>query len=192
MRPHIERPNTLTNRLVAAAALLAGVGLLYGLIGGLEDSDVERGPAAAQRGYFATDATLTEMGPTGRPRFVVHAREIEQQLGDQSVVFSDVVLDYRTEDLGTWHVTALSGRMPQDRKSLMLSGDVTVTGAEDRGGAVIRTQAVAYDIDGGIVKTSEPVTVRFGLHEIEALGLVAMLDSGTVRLESNVNGRFIP
>jgi LPS export ABC transporter protein LptC len=192
MRPAHQRARVLTDRLVAAAAGLAGLVLVYGLFGGWDESDVEHGPTAPPRGYFATDATLTEMGANGRPRFIVHAREIEQQLGDESVLFTDVALDYRAKDLGNWHVTALEGHMPQDRKSLLLSGDVTITGAADRGGAVIRTDKVAYDIDRGVVQTAEPVAIRFGAHELNARGLHAMLNTGALRLESDVNGRFIP
>jgi len=192
MRPAHQRTHVLTGRLVALAAFVAGLALLYGLFGGWDESDVVHGPAAAPRGYFATDATMTEMGANGRPRFIVHARQIEQQLADQSVLFTDVALDYKAKDLGNWHVTALNGRMPQDRKSLFLSGGVAITGAEDRGGAVIHTDKVAYDIDDGVVQTAEPVEVRFGAHEIHARGLRAMLNTGTLRLESDVNGRFIP
>jgi LPS export ABC transporter protein LptC len=192
MRSAHQRARVLTDRLVASAAGIAGLALLYGLVGGWDESDVERPPAAAPRGYFATDATMTEMGANGRPRFIVHAREIEQQLSDQSVLLSDLSLDYLTKDQGTWHVTALNGRMPEDRKSLLLSGDVTITGAADRGGAIIRTDQVNYGIDDGIVQTAEPVTVRLGAHEINARGLRAMLNAGTLRLESNVHGRFIP
>lgn len=192
MRPADQRTRALIDRLVAPAAGVAGLALVYGLFGGWNESDVERGPATPPRGYFATDATMTEMGANGRPRFIVHAREIEQQLSDQSVLFTDIALDYRAKDLGDWHVTALKATMPQDRKSLFLSGDVTITGAADRGGAMIRTDKVAYDIDDGVVQTAEPVAVRFGAHELSARGLHAMLNTGTLRLESDVNGRFIP
>jgi LPS export ABC transporter protein LptC len=192
MRPPHQRARALSNRVIALAAGCAALVMLYGLVGGWDESDVERGPATAPRGYFATDATMTEMGPDGRPRFVVHAREIEQDLSDKSVQFTDVKLDYKAKDLGNWHLTALKGAMPEDRKSLLLAGDVTITGAADRGGAVIRTDEVDYDIDNGIVQTDEPVSIRVGRHDLNAVGLRAMLNEGTLRLESKVNGRFTP
>jgi LPS export ABC transporter protein LptC len=192
MRPPHQRARVLTDRVVALAAVAAALAMLYGLVGGWDDSDVEHSPAAAPRGYFATDATMTEMGADGRPRFVVHAREIEQNLGDQSVQLKDVTFDYLAKDVGNWHLTALNGSMPEDRKSLFLSGDVTITGAADRGGAVIRTDKVNYDIDDGVVQTAEPVSVRVGAHDLNARGLRAMLNAGTLRLESDVNGRFTP
>jgi LPS export ABC transporter protein LptC len=192
MRPHHPRARVLTDRLIALAAAAAALAMLYALVGGWGESDVDLLPAAAPRGYFATDATMTEMGADGRPRFVVHAREIEQDLADQSVQFKDVTLDYKAKDFGNWHLTALKGSMPEDRKSLFLAGDVTITGAADRGGAVIRTDKVDYDIDDGVVQTAEPVSVRVGAHDLKATGLRAMLNAGTLRLESNVNGRFTP
>lgn len=192
MRPPHQHARVLTNRVIALAAACAALAMLYGLVGNWDASDVELRPAAAPRGYFATDATMTEMGADGRPRFVVHAREIEQDLSDKSVQFKDVTLDYTAKDLGIWHLTALNGSMPEDRKSLFLAGDVTITGAAERGGAVIRTDKVDYDIDDGIVQTAEPVSVRVGKHELNARGLRAMLNAGTLRLESKVNGRFTP
>ena len=42
------------------------------------------------------------------------------------------------------------------------------------------------------MQTAEPVTVRFGSHELRGRGLRADLNTGTLRLESNVNGRFTP
>jgi LPS export ABC transporter protein LptC len=192
MRSAAQRRSVLTQRLTALAASGAGLVLLYGLFVERDESDVEQGPAVAQRGYYVTDATLTEMGPNGRPRVVVHAKTIEQQLNDQSVQLSDLVLDYTTQDFGPWHLTARNGHMPSDRQSLLLTGDVTITGQQPRGAAVIRTDHLAYHIDSSVVETADPVAVRFGAHELNARGLRAVLNAGTLKLESNVNGRFTP
>jgi LPS export ABC transporter protein LptC len=138
------------------------------------------------------DATLTEMGKDGRPRVIVHAVNIEQQLSDQSVRMSQLELDYRTKESGNWHVTAREGDMPADRKSIQLSGDVAITGVESRGEALIRTERLSYDIDDAIVQTEDPVSVRFGPHLLKARGLRAELNAGTLKLESDVNGHFAP
>ena len=174
------------------AAGAAGLSMLYGLFGGREDHDITLGEPETQRGYYLSGATLTEMGADGRPKFIVRARTIEQRLSDQSVQLSDLALDYRTTDFGPWHVTAREGFMPPDRQSLQLAGDVTITGAEARGQATIRTEHLAYDVERGIVQTADPVAVRFGSHVLNARGLRAELNAGTLRLESDVNGRFVP
>jgi LPS export ABC transporter protein LptC len=192
MRPAAKRKRSLTRRLTVVLTGVAGFALLYVLLAGRDESDVELGDAADQRGYYMSGATLTEMGPDGKPRVVVRADTIEQQLADQSVDLSDLDLDYRTKDFGVWHVTALSGHMPSDRQSIDLSGSVKITGEQSGKDATILTERVSYDIDRGIVQTRDPVTVHFGSHELKARGLHAELNAGTLRLESNVNGRFVP
>jgi LPS export ABC transporter protein LptC len=191
MRSAAKR-RVLKRRIVTIASSVAGLALLYGLLSGHEESDAEFGNASAQRGYYMNDATLTEMGKDGRPRVIVHAVNIEQQLSDQSVRMSQLELDYHTKESGNWHVTAREGAMPADRKSIQLSGDVAITGVESRGEALIRTERLSYDIDDAIVQTEDPVSVRFGPHLLKARGLHAELNAGTLKLESDVNGHFAP
>jgi len=192
MRLAAQSPDALRKRLTAAAAFVAALALLYGLLGGRDSSDFESGTAQVDRGYYLTDATLTEMGQDGKPRVVVRARSIEQQLPDQSVQLADVRLDYAAQQSGLWKVTAERGHMTPDYNTLQLAGDVRVTGAEERGAAVITTDELSYDTRANFVQTAQPVTVRFGPHELNARGLRADLNKGTLQLESNVNGRFTP
>jgi len=57
---------------------------------------------------------------------------------------------------------------------------------------VIRTDELAYDSTTSVVQTAEPVTLQFGQHRLEGRGLRAALKEGTLKLESNVHGRFTP
>jgi LPS export ABC transporter protein LptC len=193
MRSAADRARQLTQRAITIAALLAGAAMLFGALIGDEDVR-ENGPAADQRGYYLADATLTELGADGRPRVVVHARSIEQQLSDESVQLSNLTLDYATTQRGTWHVTADRGRMPRDRESLLLAGNVRVEGTAERARehAVILTDELAYDTQANVIQTAAPVAVQFGPHELHGRGLRVGLNEGKLRLESNVNGRFTP
>ena len=58
-------------------AVVAGGATLLNLLAGSPDELTEAEAAAAERGYYLNDATLTELGPDGRPRVVVRARSIE-------------------------------------------------------------------------------------------------------------------
>ena len=182
----------LKDRLLPLAASLAGVGVLYGLLAGRGDEGVETGEARPPRGYYLRGATLTELGVDGRPRVVLRADEIEQQTSDQSVRLDALTMDYSTTDSGTWTVTAEHGRMPPDRGSIILTGDVTLTGREQRGTAVIRTDRLTYDTVANLISTSEPVDVQIGAHRLSGRGLRADLNAGTLRLESGVHGQFNP
>lgn len=194
MRSPADRARQLTQRALTFAALLAGGAMLLGMLVGNDDAATEAQSAAEERGYYLNDATLTEMGVDGKPRAVVRARTIEQQLSDESVHLVDLALDYSTQQRGLWHVTAERGRMPRDRGSLLLSGNVRVAGTSTGAGsdAVILTDHLAYDTQANVIQTTAPVAVQFGPHELHGRGLHVALNDGTLRLESNVNGRFTP
>jgi LPS export ABC transporter protein LptC len=192
MRPAAAGTSRLTRWVIGITATVAGVATAYNLLLGGGGDDVESDPWQEQRGYYLSDATLTELGVDGKPRVVVQARSIEQQLRDQSVVLQDLELDYSTTQAGTWKVTADRGRMPPERNSIQLFGDVTVTGREARGSAIIRTERLAYDTAANLIQTSDPVRIQVGAHELHGRGLRVDLNKGTLRLESSVNGTFKP
>ena len=76
------------------------------LLAGRGGDEPQTTDAEERRGYYLTDATLTEMGADGTPRLVVRAKNIEQQLSDQSVLLTDLKLDYRTDTNDIWTVTS--------------------------------------------------------------------------------------
>ena len=190
MRPVAPRTPSSGQRLIVVVSALAGTVLLFELLAGRGREQIGPTPTEERRGYYMEDATLTEMGPDGKPRIVVHARNIEQQLADDSVVLSDLRLDYTTSKAGRWNVTAETGRMPRDRSSLILTGNVTVTGSEDQGAPVIVTDRLTYDTAADYIQTPEFVSIHFGNHVLGGRGMRVNLNAGTLRLESNVNGRF--
>jgi len=192
MRSAAQRARLLRQRLLTSVAIVAGAWLAYGVLAGGDHDEFEAAGPDDERGYYVNSAKLTEFGPDGAPRIVLHADTIEQRLTDQSVLLSDLKLDYRTAEAGVWTVTAAQGRMPVAATALLLSGDVQVTGREERGAAVIRTDQLSYDTVTSVIQTAEPVEVDFGAHHLEARGLRVVLNDGTLRLESNVHGRFVP
>jgi len=194
MRSAADRTRQLIQRIVTMVAVVAGGATLLNLLAGSPDELTEAEAAAVERGYYLNDARLTELGADGRPRVVVRASSIEQHLADQSVHLARIELDYTTQKQGEWRVTADRGRMPSDRGSLLLAGNVLVVGAAERsaGQAIIRTDELAYDTRTNVVQTAAPVTVDIGPHQLRGRGMRVGLNQGTLRLESNVNGQFIP
>lgn len=193
MRSASGRARLLIQRAGAVLAMLAGVAVLFTLLA-RRDESIEADEARDDRGYYLADATLTELGPDGRPRIVVRARSIDQNLADESVALHQLELDYTTLQAGKWHVTADRGHLARDQDTLRLAGNVRVAGSAGPGGAraLVLTDELAYDTRANLVYTAAPVAVQFDAHRLDGRGLRVALDDGTLRLESNVNGTFNP
>ena len=194
MRSAAGRARLLTQRVVTFAAIMAGGALLFGLFAGRDDDETATETAPDERGYYVSDARLIELGTNGKPRVVVRARSIEQQVADESVRLDDLQLDYTTTREGAWHVTADRGRMASDQTSIQLAGNVRVAGSPESSGAgaTIVTDELDYDTRANVVQTASPVAIQFGTHQLHGRGLRVALNDGILRLESNVNGTFSP
>ena len=68
MRPAARSTEARNQRLITTAAFIAGCALLYGLLGGRDNDYLETATPEDDRGYYLTDATLTEIGTDGAPR----------------------------------------------------------------------------------------------------------------------------
>jgi LPS export ABC transporter protein LptC len=194
MRSAAQRTHELIRRGVTMAAIVAGAASLLHILSGGRDDAENADAAPDERGYYLSEARLTELGADGKPRVVVRAHSIEQQLPDQSVRLAQLELDYNTARQGQWRVTADNGRMPSDRSTLLLTGNVRVAGSAEPGAgeAVIRTDELSYDTRADVIQTAAPVTVEFGPHVLRGRGMRVGMNQGTLRLESNVNGQFKP
>lgn len=180
---------TRSRRLSVLLAVVGALLLTWQLFAEREQDGIEQVEARDERGYYLDTATLTEMGPEGRPKVVIKARLIEQLRVDDSIAMHDLAIDYATDGAGPWTMTARHGRMPADRNSVLLSGDVILRG---RDGAVVRTDLLNYDTVADLVSTAEPVTIEFGAHRLDARGLRADLNAGNLQLESAIHGVFKP
>jgi LPS export ABC transporter protein LptC len=192
VRPPADRSTLAGQWFVGVLAALAGLGLLYAMLTDRGREEPAAANAEERRGYYLSDATLTEMGADGQPRLAVRAKQIEQQLADESVRLETLKLDYRTESDGLWTVTADAGRMPPDRGSLLLSGNVVVQSRDSARGPEVHSETLAYDTRTNTISTSDIVNIRFGHNDLRGRGLEADLNTGKLRLESNVDGRFVP
>lgn len=151
-------------------------------------------PDEVDPGYSARDARIIETGDDGRPRYWLEADLIEQPPDDLTVTLTRPALRYFDAGGGAWRARARTGTVPPGRDVIELNGDVQVDGALPGGGAPahIETSHLAFDTAKEVASTRAPVTIDWSGHRLAARGLTADLKAETLRLESNVHGRFVP
>ncbi len=144
--------------------------------------------------YYLNDAVLTDYGPDGAPSVRIQAARIDQVGRGDQVALHDVHVTYAAPAGESWVLTGQQAQIEPGGKAVDVRGDVQLRGVDPNrpGTAIIRSDRMRYDVADAIASTPDDVRIEFGAETLSARGLVADLKRRTVRLESNVNGRFLP
>lgn len=138
-------------------------------------------------GYYLNDAVMTDYDRNGDPSVKIAARRINQIDHGDEVELHDIRVDYRTTGGDSWVLNGDLAHVEPGGTVIDVTGNVRLQGA-----ALIRTDRMSYDTAAGIASTASDVVIEFADQLLTARGLIANFRTRTVRLESRVNGRFIP
>jgi LPS export ABC transporter protein LptC len=143
-------------------------------------------------GYYLKHAVLTEYDTAGVPTIRMEAERIDQIDQSSEVVLTNVTVHYQSPSGQAWVLVGDTAHVQSAGKIIDVSGNVKLTGdpTAHAGPAVIHSDTLSYDVPESTVSTKSDVRVDFGLHTLNARGLVANLKDRTIHLESKVNGRF--
>lgn len=198
------------SRPLAYLAVIAVVAAAY-FIGRLGRGDNGTDEAARQTpdpGYAARDAEIIETGYDGRERYRLNAKVIRQQTESGVIELEQLEMNYHpgaqpgvagesrpaAADQEVWHLASDHGLVRADGDDVELRGNVRVTGSTPGSGAPLSltTSELRINTPTEFIETRAPVEVTFSGQNWSAKGLTADLKAGTVRLESEVHGKFAP
>jgi LPS export ABC transporter protein LptC len=194
-----------------ALGYLLGIAIIAGayFIGhaGRDDNAADANRTLPDPGYAAIDAQVIETGYDGRERYRLNAKVIRQQ-GESGVIDLETLdMDYHPDaqsDLPgekpvsgkaaaeVWHLKSDRGQVRADGDDVQLNGNVVVTGQAPGSDAplVLTTDNMRINTPTEFIETRAPVKLRWAGRELDAIGMQADLKAGTLRLESDVHGRF--
>jgi len=183
----------LITRLLLLAAFIALLAVVFRATD--EDGGADQAAAAAeQTGYYLRDALVTEYGEDGQVRIEVAARSATENVVDSSIALDTVSVNYFALPGQRWRLTADGGSARPGLDTVELFGNVVMTGGRQSlpEPAVVRTERLTLDVRTEQAVTDAPVTLGFGPYSIASTGMRADLKAETLRLESKVNGLFVP
>jgi len=157
-------------------------------------SDQSATKAADSPGYYLKNAILTDYDAAGDPSIKIEAERIDQIGHSNEVALINVQVNYQVPGGQSWVMFGDTARVQPGGKVVDISGNVRLQGVDPLhpGVATVRTDNLSYDVTDAVASTKSDVRIDFGQHTLTARGLVANLKERTVRLESRVNGRFLP
>jgi LPS export ABC transporter protein LptC len=151
------------------------------------------GPAAADQGYSATDATVVETGADGLPMYTLHARQVQQDPDSNLVHLTTVHMTFRDASGGQWQARSDQAVAQQESEQVDLTGAVDVSGifsGTDQP-AHILTDRLHVDTRTDIIRTRSAVTLKWAGYVVDGRGLVVNIKDHNVKLESEVHGHFV-
>jgi LPS export ABC transporter protein LptC len=103
-------------------------------------------------------------------------------------------MSFRDPSGGQWQARSDRAVARQDSAQIDLSGAVDVYGtfAGSEQPAHILTETLHVDTHTDIIRTRSAVTLRWAGFVVDARGLLVDIKDHTVKLESEVHGRFVP
>jgi len=145
-------------------------------------------------GYYLKNAVLTDFDERGEPSLKIGAARIDQVGHGTEVALIDVRVDYDAPNGEIWVMFGDTAHVQPGGKIVDISGNVRLQGTDPKhpGVAIMRTDTLRYDVTDEVASTKSDVRVDFGKHSLTARGMVANLRDRIVRLESRVNGHFLP
>jgi LPS export ABC transporter protein LptC len=145
-------------------------------------------------GYYLQNAVLTDFDERGDPSLKIAAERIDQVGHTTEVTLVDVRIDYDSPEGQNWTIFGDTAHVEPGDKIVDLNGNVRVLGTDPKhpGTAIVHTDAMSYDVTQQIASTKSDVRIDFERHTLTARGLIANLKERSLRLESRVNGRFLP
>lgn len=145
------------------------------------------------RGYYLKSARILGTGSDGRLLYELQAREAEQ-IGQDTIYFTDVHLDYSPQTDIPWRVDADTATIFPAEQRVLLEGHVRAISSEGFEGndTEIRTQHLVIYPEQFLAETDERVQIRIGERSLTATGMLASLQDNQLKLKSNVRGKFAP
>jgi len=179
------------------AAPLALLGLLAWMAWQVRDhreDDSATRLAGQSAGYYLSGARLTEYDEAGAVRLTLSAARASQAETGGRVEFSDVAVKFAGGTGGPWSLDADRGWAWPDTERVELEGDVVMQSLREplARAATVRTPRLTLLVNQRLATSDAPVSLDFGRHQLDAVGLRADLARETLRLESKVHGRFTP
>jgi lipopolysaccharide export system protein LptC len=145
-------------------------------------------------GYYIKNAVLTDYDASGAPSIRVEAERIDQVAHGNEVQLYNVRVNYDAPNGQTWILLGDTAHVLPGGKIIDVAGNVRLQGENPgtEGTAVIHTDLLSYNVPESIASTKSDVRIDYGGHMLSGRGMYANLKERTIRLESKVNGRFLP
>jgi LPS export ABC transporter protein LptC len=144
-------------------------------------------------GFYMRGARLIGLDEQGQVVYRMSATFGTQEEAQGPIRLEEVVVDYQPAADVPWRIESRRAEVAADlNRILMFDGVVATSTGDDTPPAVVRTDSLALDHATQIASTRDPVSIETPDGTLSGVGMTAWLREDRLRLEADVNGRFVP
>lgn len=178
--------------VIIIAAICAIMLATYSMLSRHEEQLTDVQPTTPQPGFYMKDASIVAIGKDGNPGFTLHATTIQQDVTHQDVNLDQVKVDYLGTSQTPWTLTAQTGNLRQDSRTITFNDDVILqpTGPHVALPIILRTNQLSIDTARNLARATGKVSISMNQQLLTAVGMQADLQRQTIKLESQVHGEF--
>jgi LPS export ABC transporter protein LptC len=145
-------------------------------------------------GYYARGARLSGTDEQGRLTYRIFAERLDELPGDERLQLTGVNVEYQPSDDAEWTLSAATAKYARDGSTVDLLGNVEMRSMPSDGSRPVRlvTDQLLFSPDTSSAETDESVEIRVGDLQLKGVGFRSDLKGGTLKLESDVYGTFVP
>jgi lipopolysaccharide export system protein LptC len=146
----------------------------------------EKGPT-----WYFNEARLRATGSSGEVLYEVASPRIEHDPADDSAIIQEPAVAWLEGSAPPLNIDALWGRASARGARLRLDQEVRIVDETSGSRLVFRTDWLEVDAVSRLASTAAEVTVSSAAGTLTGRGLLADLNSGTIRIESAVRARYV-
>ena len=143
--------------------------------------------------YFMEDFSITSMNPQGHPAYILTAQRMDHFADDDSAELQRPVFEFRG-DRDHWKISAQRASITAERDVIHFYDDVQLVrsqSAQDKP-MQIETSYLKIDTEQKVAETDRPAQLTSGGLELNTLGMMLDNNSGVLKLNAQVRGRYAP
>ena len=141
--------------------------------------------------YYLEQARILGNDSKGKILYEIKA-DYAEQIEDESIQFSDVIIRYLPDSKVPWVVNADFAILQEGNPKIVLRGYVQIVNPSDNNETKIQTNYIELDPDRFIAETKDKVEIQFGSRNVTAIGMLASLNDDKIELKSDIRGKIEP
>jgi lipopolysaccharide export system protein LptC len=186
---------SLKNITISSLLLLAGGLSVWSILFSQPSSSTSVNRAANRPDAFMEEVVATVIGKEGKPILkVVSPKMVHYPENDSTDITTPQITVYRKESVNPWFINSTYAKATQGTDKILFWDNVVIHHPSDKDtpNTTMKTNSLTVFPGKLIAQTDDAIQINQPASTIHAIGMLANLNDGTVKLLSQAREEYVP